>query len=96
MDLKVEYTGESSGYKGALLDNEVSPRIVECVNACAGIEDPAAFMESVRERANAAFAALTAFVTDHDDDFSTVARDASIDNAREFLSALIGSLPLRP
>ena len=41
MDLKLEYIGDSSGYKGAQLDNEVSPRIVECVNALDGIERPA-------------------------------------------------------
>ena len=33
--------GGSNGYTGAQLDNDVSPRIVECVNALEGIERPA-------------------------------------------------------
>lgn len=39
------------GYKGAVEDEQRAniPRIIECVNAMTGIEDPAAFMEEVRE-----------------------------------------------
>ena len=81
LDVTIGYTGDGNGYKGAQLDNEVIPRIVQCVNACAGVGNPTAFMESVREHAQAAYDALLRF--DGDEDTET---------ARDHLSAIIGSL----
>ena len=41
-----------------MLDNEVSPRIVECVNACNGVEHPVETLVEVRERAEFALKAI--------------------------------------
>lgn len=95
MEIELKYVGPSSGYIGAQLDGKVIPRIVACVNACEGMEDPAATVEMIRERANNAFAALGKFIVRYDDDFSNVARSEEIDTATTELSALLGSL-LKP
>jgi hypothetical protein len=76
-----------------ILTSHVIPRIVECVNACEGMEDPVETLREARRRAKGAFHAIEAFIARYDSDFEMVARAEEIMEARDYLNDLIGSLP---